>query len=392
MKQRILIAFVLLLVPIASAQVYTITDLGSLSPTAINSWAQIVGNLNGHAFIWAKSQGMRDLGTLSGGTSSYAASINDLGVVVGTADGPGTVVSLIPSFPSQDCSDLTQPFIWTPTKGMQGVGTVAGPSSAPWDFEILGFWCDLPFYATSINDPGEVVGYTAAAPDLYQFAFLRTSVGGMTTFGSSYTPTFANGVSNTGQIVGQSLGEIGNATSWKGAVETTLIDLGAGAGLYYTSSANGVNDQGQVVGWSTTIPFYPDCGLDITVCPLHAVLWTGSGAIQDLGTLPGDMFSAASKINFFGQIIGSSGNTLGFQVPGAGFDGAAPIAIVGRPFIWSARRGMQDLNTLIRGNSGWVLNTATDINIWGQIVGEGMLNGKPRGFLLTPRNPFKPSE
>ena len=57
MKQRILITFVvLLLVPIASAQVYTITDLGSLSPTAINSWAQVVGNYNNQAYIWTFGQ------------------------------------------------------------------------------------------------------------------------------------------------------------------------------------------------------------------------------------------------------------------------------------------------------------------------------------------------
>ena len=68
MKQRILITFVvLLLVPIASAQVYTITDLGSLSPTAINSWAQVVGNSNNQAYIWSFGH-RRPLGTLPGGT------------------------------------------------------------------------------------------------------------------------------------------------------------------------------------------------------------------------------------------------------------------------------------------------------------------------------------
>jgi hypothetical protein len=57
MKQRILIVFVLLFAPIARAQVYTVTDLGQLSPTAINTWGQVVGNLNGQAFIWTKFSG-----------------------------------------------------------------------------------------------------------------------------------------------------------------------------------------------------------------------------------------------------------------------------------------------------------------------------------------------
>jgi len=32
-----------LVAPLASAQVYKITDLGPLSPTAINIWGQVVG-------------------------------------------------------------------------------------------------------------------------------------------------------------------------------------------------------------------------------------------------------------------------------------------------------------------------------------------------------------
>ena len=73
------------------------------------------------------------------------------------------------------------------------------------------------------------------------------------------------------------------------------------------------------VGWSTTaLISYDGCWslsgpADITGCPMNAVLWTASGQIIDLGTLPGDTFSSASKINFFGQVIGSSGNTVVFQ-------------------------------------------------------------------------------
>jgi hypothetical protein len=92
-KCRTLLALLsLACVPVVSAQVYTITNLGNFSPTAINSWGQVVGNRNGEAFIWAQFTGLKGLGKLSGGTASYAASINDLGVVAGTADGAGTVI------------------------------------------------------------------------------------------------------------------------------------------------------------------------------------------------------------------------------------------------------------------------------------------------------------
>jgi hypothetical protein len=86
------------------------------------------------------------------------------------------------------------------------------------------------------------------------------------------------------------------------------------------------------------------------------------------------------KANFFGQVIGSSGNT-----DYSTWDQDTPFEVTGRPFVWSERSGMQDLNTLISPSSGWVLNSATGINIWGQIVGSGTLNGQSHGFLLTPK-------
>ena len=98
---------------LASAQVYTIKDLGPLSPTAINKWGQVVGNFNGQAFIWTRSAGRKRLGILPGGTFS-AAAINDLGVVAGTGNGSGTVGSGSSDRGSQ-CTDLTQPFLWTRT-------------------------------------------------------------------------------------------------------------------------------------------------------------------------------------------------------------------------------------------------------------------------------------
>jgi probable HAF family extracellular repeat protein len=395
MKQRILIAFVLLLVPIASAQVYTITDLGPLSPTAINIWGQVVGNSKGQAFIWTQFAGRKRLGTLTGGTSTHAASINDLGVVTGTADGRGTVISEgvpqlpdSPPPPNQECSDLTQPFVWTSRNGIQGLGAAEVPEvgQAPFD------WCEIPFYGSGINNLGQVVGYTTVY-STYQYALLWTSAGGMTflsgDFGAGdWPPTMANGVSNSGPIVGQSDNSpySGHATSWKNGVATDLATLDGGA-----SSANGVNDLGQIVGWSTTTLLSEDgCwdfgSGDITECPMNAVLWKPDGQIINLGTLPGDAFSSASNINLLGQVIGSSGNTVVFQwTEGEPGVGESPIAVIGHPFIWTQSSGMQNLNSLISTSSGWVLDSVTGINLWGQIVGSGTVNDETHGFLLTPK-------
>ena len=370
----VLLGWVVLIPSAALAQEYRLTDLGSLSPTGINTWAQVVGNENHHAFLWSFGH-IRRLGTLAGGTFSWAAAINDFGAVTGTADGPGQIVSRFGGS-AIACNDLIQPFIWTEQTQMRGLGTV-GPASDEAGFDDNG--CPFPFYGAGINNRGQVVGYTGQLPDDFQWVFLWTN-GGMSIFGASFPNTYGNGISNSGEIVGQNGPEEGYAASWKDGVATELAGL-PGISEFAGGAANGINDLGQIVGWSTV---YDESSATSYV---HAVTWTPSGSISDLGTLPGDTDSSASKINTFGLVIGSSGNAVANSTIIGGQDSTfdvGPLVVIGRPFIWSKATGMLDLNKLIRPHSGWVLNTATDINLWGQIVGEGTLNGEPRGFLLTP--------
>jgi probable HAF family extracellular repeat protein len=88
--------------------------------------------------------------------------------------------------------------------------------------------------------------------------------------------------------------------------------------------------------------------------------------MQDLGTLTGDDGSSAAAINFYGHIVGMSTSNSG-----------------SRAFLWNARKGMRDLNTLIPSNSGWTLWDASGINVFGSIVGTGMINGQFHAFMLT---------
>lgn len=78
--------------------------------------------------------------------------------------------------------------------------------------------------------------------------------------------------------------------SW--AVEYSMQDLGTLGGS--TSFAYGINNSGQVVGWSYTAS-----------SDYHAFLWQ-NGVMQDLGTLPGDLWSRAYGINNSGQVVGVS--------------------------------------------------------------------------------------
>jgi probable HAF family extracellular repeat protein len=362
------------------AQVYTVTDLGPLVPRAINTWGQVVGEVNNKAAIWTSFGGRKSLGLLEGGTFSNATAINDLGVVVGNANAPATLTG---EDGSESCAELGQPFIWTSVTGMQGLGV-----SAPLQHLVIE-GCRIYSYANDINIYGTVVGGNRDI-ETYKFGFLWTSSSGFSTLETDFQ-TAANGINNVGQeVVGQTSGlflsEFSHAALWVNGAMTDLGTLGGdSSNFFFCSGANDINDQDQIVGWSSLASASSSCIEDYTESPVHAFLLNAEGTMQDLGALPGDASSVANKVNFFGVIIGSSGNTVVFkdQV------GGEVLQVIGRPFIWSKAGGMQNLNALIPAHSGWVLETANGINIWGQIVGRGTLNGSPElhGFLLTPRFP-----
>jgi probable HAF family extracellular repeat protein len=387
-KCRTLVAFLFgLVVPTIGAQNYTITDLGQLSPTAINIWGQVAGNLNGQAFVWTKFGGLKGLGTLTGGTSSSPAAINDLGTVVGVADGPATVVN--PDGSTDTCPDVPQGFEWTSRNGMHGFGLIILGSTNP----CFPSQAAIVGYANGINNSGKVVGTIDWSSFTFVVGFLWTRAGGIdplpfpTNLDLVYPLTETNAINNYGQAVGAvgcciSL-DMGHAFLWNSNGTADLGTLGGPDTNFedYCSNARAVNDLDQIVGWSTTVA--SDTGQPCVSAGLnlpHAFVWSQGQSMQDLGALPGDTMSMACANNFFGQVIGTSGNSVVEQP----YRGILGITVAGRPFIWTQNSGMQDLNTKIRASSGWVLDTATGINFWGQIVGSGTRNGQAHGFLLTP--------
>lgn len=76
--------------------------------------------------------------------------------------------------------------------------------------------------------------------------------------------------------------------------------------------------------------------------------------MAELGTLAGGDHSEAFDINSAGQVVGTSGSSLGI-----------------RAFIWSADAGMRDLNTLVPNSSNLILIAAVGINQRGEIVAIG---------------------
>jgi probable HAF family extracellular repeat protein len=295
----------------------------------------------------AQLYSVTDLGVLPGGTFSEANGINSFGQVVGD----GNINS-----------ENGHAFLWSKGLGLQDLGTLPGGNS----------------WAEAINDRGHVTGGSwinevdnaailwtlekgmqelvdvheapggLAINDFDEVAGSATILGGFLwtkTQGVSYlsTPLTSTGVNDMGQVVGSYFGENGSeAYLWRES--SGLENLGAGG-------AAAINLLGNVVGMNSAN---------------HAFLWSKANGMRDLGTLPGDNSSSAAAINVLGMVVGTSSSNTG-----------------SRAFLWTQRTGMQDLNTLIPADLAWNLISATGINVAGQIVGDGYVNGQYHGFLLT---------
>lgn len=201
-------------------------------------------------------------------------------------------------------------------------------SNANWNLKL-----NPPSYGNTIYNSGPALGGQTARQSTAPSASGRVAdlgtLGGWT--------SVANGINNSGQIVGQSsTGQSIPAYLSDGKTSSVLPTLGGDYG-----SATAVNFIGQAVGDATTAGG-----------ARHAFRNAGHGTI-DLSTLPGDLGSIASGINYFGQVVGTSYNATG----------------VGRAFV-DVNGRMQPLAGL-----GGSQSAATGINYQGQISGFSTLPG-----------------
>jgi probable HAF family extracellular repeat protein len=316
----------------------------------------------------AQSYTVTDLGVLTGGDETLPAAINNDGWVAGyayTNSGPYA-------------------FLWTPTGGIQNLGTLPG---------------GIESFALGVNDSGTVVGFSDS--DAGDSAFLWTQKGGMQnlgTLGGGSTGASANGINNSGQVVGYAV--LADNTTIHAFLWTQaggMQDLGTLGGK--CSSAYAINDAGEVTGESLIAG-------SSTV--YHAFLWTQAGGMQDLGALgQKQQITKGLAINDQGAVVGSSGSydvtsafvwtqSHGIRSLGAGesvasgINGAGKIVgaygAISNAFVWTPTQHLQNLNNLIPPNSGWVLEWAVAINRSGQITSWGRIGGQFHGALLIPTN------
>jgi probable HAF family extracellular repeat protein len=151
---------------------------------------------------------------------------------------------------------------------------------------------------------------------------------------------FATDINNLGQVVGYADLPSGyeRAFIWdEAAGMRSLPAIGGGS-----TRAIAINDQGQVLGGASGV---------------GAFIWDAVNGVQ--------------MIPIGGRDINNSGHVVGGTVAG-------DLAI------WDQRNGVQVLADLFPPNTGWRLDIVFAMNDAGEIVGNGLLNGKLRGFVLTP--------
>jgi probable HAF family extracellular repeat protein len=373
-----LIAASSMLAAVASAQTprYTLTDLGALGPNGqpfsvannglIGGTAVLSGAAE-HAVLFYK--GLKgDLATPGlGGQNSVVYSANERGQAVGQAE-------------TSTRDPNGEDFCGFKALGQPAAGTTCLPFL--WQYAVM---TPLPTLGGSngtalmVNKSGTVAGYAenttldpkCPAPQKLQFKPVIWENGEVQELPtSSGNPEgMAYAINDSGQVVGAS-GTCApysiitglymqplHALLWETGTMTDLGSLG-GTGQGNGIIPHGINNQGQVVGYS-----------DLKGnANFHAFLWARGTGMQDLGTLTGDVNSAAIGIDDPGDVVGVSLD--------ANFNP--------RAFLWE-NGTMTDLNTLIPANSPLFLMFACAINSSGQIVGFGVTStGVAHGYLLTP--------
>jgi probable HAF family extracellular repeat protein len=314
--------------PVAPAQIYGVTDLGTLGgPTStafgINNFGQVVGvsaKMDADFSGFSANPTMETVPPLLGQLQSHAFDVNASGQVIAM---------------SYNLGDLhSHGLLW-----QAGAATNLG-SLAP----------------RGMNDAGVIVGYVSLlSPGFGWVDHAALWQGGVLadlgTLGGHFS--YAYGVNSFNQVVGLSFNT--NDVAPRAALWQTSAwhDLGTLGGT--TSQAYAINDARQVVGVADTAAGQP-----------HAFLFTvdASGNVltrTDLGVLGGG-YSYAYAINQNGAVVGTSD---------------------WRAFLWQ-NGTLTDLNTVLPPGSGWALHSAWAIDDTGRIAGSGTHHGQPRAFLLEP--------
>jgi uncharacterized membrane protein len=106
---------------------------------------------------------------------------------------------------------------------------------------------------------------------------------------------------------------------------------------------------------------------DVLYMPGGSFLWR-----EGVLTPVGDWTTMAAALNDDRAVVGDT------------FDSEASLYGPRFPFLWTPRGGLVDLTKRLVNGAGWEILSAVAINNAGQIAGNGLKDGRPRAFRLTP--------
>lgn len=314
------------------AQDYSVTLIPTLGGRltrafAINQSGQITGSSDTatypHAFLYSRTGGMLDLGTL-GAMSSNGYAINGDGNIAGY----GYV-----------CACQPVAFWWSASTGMRKI-TRSG-------------W--LSGIASGINDQGQVVGSFISGPVTNEIAkgFFWSKLTGIQDLNNQGCKgCLPNAINNSSQLVGAIQLTDGSQHAFVWVKGGPVKDLGTLGGK--NSSARAINRSGQIVGIS-----------DVVGGAQHGFYWSESSGMVDLGTLPGELNSWANGIDDTGRVVGTSWN---------------PGKVPGLPFLWTESGGMKQLGPFTQNN----ISSADGINVAGQILVSAYRSTGYSSYVMTP--------
>jgi probable HAF family extracellular repeat protein len=317
----------------AEATYYTITDLGAgsltIAGTGINASGVVTGYVGGTGFV-ADHGPMTSIGTLPGGSASYAYGINDSGVVVGFSNtGSGAYDAF--TYSNGTMTDVTA------TRGIALGGSTFN-------------------FATSINNSGQIAGYISSAAGTHAFLYNGTNTIDLGTLAGSTGTSHAQALNASGQVVGDATTSAGptHAFLYSGG---SMHDLGALGNPLGASVAYDINATGHVVGESIVN----------NTSTYHAFLYDGTSMT--------DLTAGAAYAGYNSQAFGI--NSSGAAV---GYFGTSSFSSHG--FLYSGGT-LTDLNSLISPTSGWTITGAYAINDAGQIAALATNGQQIHTLLLT---------
>ncbi|MGE5608057.1 MAG: hypothetical protein ACM359_02280 [Bacillota bacterium] len=293
----------------ASAELprYTVTPLFTLRlpgdneqlvPWAINNYGQIVGHTAEvqRAFLWTPTvsngtQGtLVDLGDLDGGQVRrvVVTGLNNRGQIVGQTiaiDGTRSAYLWNPTSPNASTGSMVSIL---PRQGSES-------DDIPWGINDRGQFAITRSAPSSVQiwDPDTPNGSTGS---LHEIANLP---------GEPYRLTWGAAMNNRGQITGQ---RAYKACLWSpvtpNATSGTFVELGD-YGDYTQSAGVGINDSGQIIG-----QFVGE--------KVQTFLWTPTSPNDSTGSYRSFGYDRARAINNSGHVVGSTNTARGFIWPGSG--------------------------------------------------------------------------